>query len=115
MNFTTKIFNYLAERPVQHKAKCKGGVSVELHSSYSEAGGKLLLHEMSLDKLVCGVNHESIQARLLTDMDLSHKGAIIIDQMLEAMNKKIQDPQEGLDSERVLYTSTCNVRECQLC
>ena len=52
------------------------------HCSYGDA-----MEEMIRDRLVCGVNHDGIQQRLLSEKNLSFKNAFDLAQAIEAAEK----------------------------
>ena len=47
-------------------------------------GSKERLEEMLRDRLVCGVNHQGIQRKLLSEGDISYTDALALDQSIES-------------------------------
>ena len=48
------------------------------------------LQEVLRDRLVCGIQHEGTQKRLLAEVDMTHKRALEIAQGIEAADKSAQ-------------------------
>ncbi|KAI4895675.1 hypothetical protein NFI96_020671 [Prochilodus magdalenae] len=64
------------------------------HCNYGEA-----LTQMLRDRLVCGVGDDSIQRRLLAEVELTFEKALKISQAMESANKDIRDLQGHLFEE----------------
>ena len=60
-------------------------------SEYCNYGDKL--HEMLRDRLVCGVNHDTIQRKLLAETDLTYEKAYTLAQAIEASKRDTLRPQ----------------------
>ena len=58
-------------------------------SEYCNYGDKL--HEMLRDRLVCGVNHDTIQRKLLAETDLTYEKAYTLAQAIEASERDTLD------------------------
>ena len=58
-------------------------------SEYCNYGDKL--HEMLRDRLVCGVNHDTIQRKLLAETDLTYEKAYTLVQAIEASERDTLD------------------------
>ena len=58
-------------------------------SEYCNYGDKL--HEMLRDRLVCGVNHDTIQRKLLAEPDLTYEKAYTLAQAIEASERDSLD------------------------
>ena len=58
-------------------------------SEYCNYGDKL--HEMLRDRLVCGVNHDTIQHKLLAETDLTYEKAYTLAQAIEASERDTLD------------------------
>ena len=58
-------------------------------SEYCNYGDKL--HEMLRDRLVCGVNHDTIQRKLLAETDLTYEKAYTLAQAMEASERDTLD------------------------
>lgn len=55
--------------------------------------------------LVCGVNDDRMQRRLLSEVDLTFEKALNICQAMESANKNVRDLQKGQTAVHRLYTS----------
>ena len=64
--------------------------SLAEHCSYGDK-----LNEMLRDRLVCGVNHDTIQSRLLAEKDLTYEKAIELDQAVETAQKNAKIIKNG--------------------
>ena len=64
-------------------------------TEYCEFGDRL--DEMMRDRLVCGINEERWQKRLLAEPNLTYKKAIDIAQALETAEKNVKDISNGKD------------------
>ena len=60
---------------------------------YCEFGDTL--NDMLRDRLVCGVNNEQLQRRLLSEPQLTFKKALEISQTFEAATRDAKDLQDG--------------------
>ena len=74
------------------------------HCSYGDK-----LNEMIRDRLVCGVNHATIQPRLLAEKDLTYEKAIELAQAVEAAEKNTKI----LSSKPTLHRYTTAIRKWQ--
>ena len=63
------------------------------------------LQEMLRDRLVCGVNHEAIQKRLLSEKDLTYKKAYSVAQAIEVAEKDTKHLKSGATgtAQQILY------------
>ena len=64
--------------------------SLAEHCSYGDK-----LNEMLRDRLVCGVNHDTIQSRLLAEKDLTYDKAIELAQAVETAQKNAKIIKNG--------------------
>ena len=64
------------------------------------------LPEMLRDRLVCGVNHEGIRQRLLSEKDLKYDRALEIAQSMESAEQGSSDIKSGLAADTSTSTST---------
>ncbi len=60
-------------------------------------------NEMIRDRLVCGVNHDTIQRRLLAEKDLTFAKALEVAQAVEAAEKNSQFLKKGSQGAGVNY------------
>ena len=70
------------------------------HCSYGDK-----LNEMIRDRLVCGVNHDTIQPRLLAEKDLTYEKAIEIAQAVEAAEKNAKIIKNGNGKQGIHYST----------
>ena len=65
-------------------------------SEYCNYGDRL--HEMLRDRLMCGVNHDTIQRKLLAETDLTYEKAYTLAQGIEASKRDTLDPKGSKNS-----------------
>ena len=71
------------------------------HCSYGDR-----LNEMIRDRLVCGVNHDTIQTRLLAEKDLTYEKALEIAQAVEAAETNSKILKNGSSNSTVLFSTS---------
>ena len=62
-------------------------------SEYCNYGDRL--HEMLRDRLVCGVNHDTIQRKLLAETDLTYEKACMLAQIEASLEREIPWTSQG--------------------
>ena len=74
-------------------------------SEYCNYGDKL--HEMLRDRLVCGVNHDTIQRKLLAETDLTYEKAYTLAQAIEASERERDTSTSRAAKIAVLHCCLC--------
>lgn len=69
-----------------------------LHFDYKD------LEEMLRDRLVCGVNDDRMQWRLLSELKLTFKMALELCQAMEAASKDVKEMQGKLAEDTAMHT-----------
>ena len=75
-------------------------------SEYCDYGESL--NEMLRDRLVCGVNHEGIQKRLLAEKKLTYSKAFEISQAVEAAEQGTKDLKTAREPEHPVTSEGCH-------
>ena len=73
------------------------------------------LHEMLRDRLVCGINEDSIQKRLLSETKLTYKSAVNKAQAMEATMEHVKEMQAAkkLEDETAVTEEQVHMVQCQ--
>ena len=111
--------NVIFERFKFHNRERREGESITVYvaelrklSEYCNFGEAL--EDMIRDRLVCGVKNESIQRRLLSERDLTHKKAVEIAVALEASAKQVKDLGAKNDTDHRPLANVNKVNEEQV-